>query len=36
MVGVYETQILDPESESYTPPDEPNRALIPGRRLVTG
>jgi hypothetical protein len=35
-IGVYTTTQHDPESADYTPPDEPNRAMIPGRRLVTG
>jgi hypothetical protein len=35
MVGVYEERVFDTEAPDYEPPDEPNRALIPGRRMVS-
>ena len=33
--GYYRTVEHDPEAPGYRPPTEPERAMIPGRRLVT-
>jgi hypothetical protein len=32
--GVYEEKIFDPESPDYTSPEQPQRAMIPGKRLL--